>query len=67
MVRFPSFAALFLCPFQPHLPGNALQIGLFTQFAERFKNAEGWTVCEIDAGHDAMITKPEELTELLCA
>lgn len=39
--------------------------GPFVQFAERFRNDSSWQYREIATGHDAMITEPEKLTDLL--
>jgi pimeloyl-ACP methyl ester carboxylesterase len=38
----------------------------FRPFAEQARS-EGWPVHELDAGHDAMVTMPRELAELLLA
>ncbi len=37
----------------------------FVQFAERARKDKSWRFYELAAGHDAMITKPKELTGLL--
>jgi pimeloyl-ACP methyl ester carboxylesterase len=39
--------------------------GPFVQFAERFKKDKAWRYREIFTGHDAMITEPEKLADLL--
>lgn len=38
--------------------------GLFESFAERAR-AEGWRYHEMATGHDAMVTQPRELAEIL--
>ncbi len=40
-------------------------MGPFDQFAERTKAAPGWRYRELATGHDAMVTMPRELTNLL--
>jgi len=40
-------------------------MGPFDQFAERTKMASGWRYRELETGHDAMVTMPQELTEIL--
>jgi pimeloyl-ACP methyl ester carboxylesterase len=40
-------------------------IGPFGQFAERARAEAGWRYREIATGHDAMVTEPELLSELL--
>jgi pimeloyl-ACP methyl ester carboxylesterase len=37
----------------------------FAQFAERYKNAPGWTLHDLDASHSPNVTAPEALTRLL--
>jgi pimeloyl-ACP methyl ester carboxylesterase len=44
---------------------NNPAIGPFGQFAERLRTDESWRYVELATGHDAMITEPEKLTELL--
>jgi len=44
---------------------NNPAIGPFGQFAERLQTDESWRYVELATGHDAMITEPEKLTELL--
>jgi pimeloyl-ACP methyl ester carboxylesterase len=39
--------------------------GPFVQFAERFSKDKAWRYREIFTGHDAMITEPEKLADLL--
>jgi pimeloyl-ACP methyl ester carboxylesterase len=40
-------------------------IGPFGQFAERARAEAGWRYWELATGHDAMVTEPERLSELL--
>jgi len=40
-------------------------MGPFDQFAERMKTEQGWRYRELATGHDAMVTMPRELTDLL--
>jgi pimeloyl-ACP methyl ester carboxylesterase len=40
-------------------------MGPFGQFAERARAEAGWRYREIATGHDAMVTEPERLSELL--
>jgi pimeloyl-ACP methyl ester carboxylesterase len=40
-------------------------MGPFDQFAEKTKTASGWRYRELETGHDAMVTMPQELTEIL--
>ncbi|MDQ3373959.1 MAG: alpha/beta fold hydrolase [Acidobacteriota bacterium] len=44
---------------------NNPPIGPFGQFAERLRTDESWQYRELATGHDAMITEPEQLAELL--
>lgn len=37
----------------------------FTSFAERARSEPGWRYCELPTGHDAMISSPGELADLL--
>jgi pimeloyl-ACP methyl ester carboxylesterase len=39
--------------------------GPFGQFAERLRNDESWQYLALAAGHDAMISEPEKLSEIL--
>jgi pimeloyl-ACP methyl ester carboxylesterase len=41
------------------------QPGGFRRQAERVRDAPGWRYRELDTGHDAMVTQPRELTDLL--
>lgn len=44
---------------------NNPAVGPFGQFAERLQADEAWQYLELATGHDAMITEPEMLSELL--
>lgn len=44
---------------------NNPAVGPFGQFAERIRDDESWRYAELATGHDAMITAPELLSELL--
>ncbi len=44
---------------------NSPAIGPFGQFAERLRADESWQYRELATGHDAMITEPKQLAELL--
>jgi pimeloyl-ACP methyl ester carboxylesterase len=46
---------------------NQPAMGPFDQFAERLKAAPGWRYRELATGHDAMVTMPRELANLLLA
>ena len=41
------------------------QPGGFRRFAEQVRDAPGWRYRELATGHDAMVTQPRELTDLL--
>lgn len=44
---------------------NNPAVGPFGQFAERLRNDDSWQFLEMATGHDAMITEPEKLAEIL--
>ncbi len=44
---------------------NNPAVGPFGQFAERLRCDESWQYMELATGHDAMITKPKKLADLL--
>jgi len=44
---------------------NKPAMGPFDQFVEYVRTAPGWRYRELTTGHDAMVTMPHELTELL--
>jgi pimeloyl-ACP methyl ester carboxylesterase len=44
---------------------NNPAMGFFEAFAERTKVGKSWRYCELATGHDAMVTMPRELTDLL--
>ena len=44
---------------------NQPAMGPFGQFAERARTEPGWRYRELATGHDAMVTMPRELTDLL--
>jgi pimeloyl-ACP methyl ester carboxylesterase len=44
---------------------NNPAMGFFEAFAERTKAGKGWRYRELATGHDAMVTMPRELTDLL--
>ncbi len=44
---------------------NDPAVGPFGQFADRVREDESWTYFELATGHDAMITAPEEVADLL--
>lgn len=44
---------------------NDPAVGPFGQFAERIRDDDSWQYRELPTGHDAMITKPEQLADLL--
>ena len=54
--RPPCAAAYILCT-QPRAG--------FRRFAERIQQEPGWWAHELSTGHDAMVTMPRELADLL--
>jgi pimeloyl-ACP methyl ester carboxylesterase len=44
---------------------NKPAVGPFGQFADRLKNDDSWQYLEMATGHDAMITEPEKLAEIV--
>jgi hypothetical protein len=44
---------------------NNPAMGFFEAFAERTRTEKGWRYRELATGHDAMVTMPRELTDLL--
>jgi hypothetical protein len=60
----PTAAALprtfIACAGVPRGPGSAVR-----QAGERARTAAGWRYRELPTGHDAMVTAPRELTDLL--
>lgn len=44
---------------------NNPAVGPFGQFAERIRDDKSWQYLEMATGHDAMITEPEQLAEML--
>lgn len=38
----------------------------FAPFAKRLRQDAGWRYCELASGHDAMVTAPKEVSELIC-
>lgn len=62
-VRLQNPAALALP--KTYVYCNHPAMGFFEAFAERTRSERGWRYREFATGHDAMVTMPRELTELL--
>ena len=45
---------------------NNPAMGFFEASAERARTEKGWRYRELATGHDAMVTLPRELVQLLC-
>lgn len=62
-VRLKSSAALALL--RTYIYCNNPAMGVFEAFAERTRSGKGWRYRELATGHDAMVTMPRQLTDLL--
>jgi pimeloyl-ACP methyl ester carboxylesterase len=64
-VKLPSGAAKRMPRTYIACTGNPALVPVFQPFAEEARMEEGWRYRELATGHDAMVTKPRELSNLL--